>query len=300
MANGRSADFAEPHALGKEKWLVIAEVGGLAGRRSDQIRSAAALKPELFEANLKDLIEDHTVIEWDRSSGRLTAEHQRRCGALCLSAEPIDTVPDEVRIASLEELLRESKHTLLNWTDEARRFQGRAATMATLVENWPDFDDNSLRRDLALWLSPYLGPVRKLSELKKVNLLDALKARLSWDQQQQLDTWLPERIEVPSGSRQRIDYTQNPPVLAVKLQELFGCGETPTLAQGRLPLSIHLLSPAGRPLQVTQDLVSFWSNGYEQVRKEMKGRYPKHPWPDDPMTATATRHTKKRAAQSRD
>ena len=144
------------------------------------------------------------------------------------------------------------------------------------------------------WLAPYLGPVNRLTDLKKLDLFGALKARLSWEQQQELDRQLPQRYAVPSGSSITIDYEQTPPVLAVKLQEMFGCAETPAVAGGRLPLVVHLLSPAGRPLQVTLDIASFWQDGYKEVRKEMRGRYPKHPWPEDPLTAKATRYTKRR------
>ena len=166
--------------------------------------------------------------------------------------------------------------------------------MQTLDRDWPDFSLEGLKQSLADWLAAYLAPVKRLADLRKLDLAAALRARLSWEQQQRLDGWLPERIDVPSGSRLRIDYGQTPPVLAVKLQEMFGARESPSLAGGRVRLVVHLLSPAGRPLQVTQDLASFWTSGYEAVRREMKGRYPKHPWPDDPLAAEATRFTRKR------
>jgi ATP-dependent helicase HrpB len=127
-----------------------------------------------------------------------------------------------------------------------------------------------------------------------IDLVAALGARLSWSQREQLDRWLPEKIQVPSGSRLRVDYGQDPPVLAVKLQEMFGCEETPVIADGRLALRVHLLSPAGRPLQITQDLAGFWRSGYADVRRDMRGRYPKHPWPEDPLTAAATAGTRRR------
>ena len=168
--------------------------------------------------------------------------------------------------------------------------------MARLEPDWPAFDEATLRDTLGDWLGLYLQPVTRLKDLKSVDLLAALKARLTYEQWTRLEEALPERITVPSGSTLRVDYTQDPPVLAVKLQEMFGCRETPALAGGRVPLLVHLLSPAGRPLQVTQDLASFWSGSYADVRREMKGRYPKHPWPEDPLTAEATALTSKRLA----
>ncbi|MDP5070496.1 MAG: ATP-dependent helicase HrpB, partial [Congregibacter sp.] len=156
------------------------------------------------------------------------------------------------------------------------------------------FEDAALIDTLEDWLAPYLTTIKKLADLKKLDLLAALQSRLSWEQRQRLDTQLPDHFAVPSGSRIKINYRESPPILAVKLQEMFGSAETPTVAKGRVSLVLHLLSPAGRPLQVTQDLPSFWQNSYESVKKEMRGRYPKHPWPDDPQIAEPTRYTKLR------
>jgi ATP-dependent helicase HrpB len=167
--------------------------------------------------------------------------------------------------------------------------------MQSLEPEWPAFEESDLLDTLEDWLAPFLLSVRKLSDLRQLDLLAALKSRLSWSQLQTLEGALPERFEVPTGSKIKIDYRQNPPVLPVKLQEMFGCDINPSVAGGRVPLLVHLLSPAGRPLQVTQDLAGFWRSGYESVKKEMKGRYPKHPWPDDPLTAAATRHSKRRS-----
>ena len=146
------------------------------------------------------------------------------------------------------------------------------------------------------WLGPYLDKVRLLQDFKKLDLSAILQALLPWEQQQQLKQLAPPRLQVPSGSSIAIDYAQSPPVLAVKLQEMFGCEQTPTVAGGKVALLAHLLSPAGRPLQITQDLAGFWRSSYHDVKKEMKGRYPKHPWPDDPLVAIATRHTRKRSS----
>ena len=145
---------------------------------------------------------------------------------------------------------------------------------------------------------PYLGPVRRIEDFQELDIKGMLRALLPWPLPLELERMAPERWAVPSGSSVAIDYSQDPPVLAVKLQEMFGCEETPTIADGRVALLIHLLSPGQHPLQITQDLAGFWRNGYQDVKREMKGRYPKHPWPDDPLQAVATRHTKKRAGTS--
>jgi ATP-dependent helicase HrpB len=298
LANGRSADFEGTETLAREKWLAVAEVGGLRGRGSDRIRSAAGLDPALFEAALAHLVEDVTRAEWSSGNGRFEAVRERRIGALLLTSERVDDPPEDTRLAGLLALLRENSLKHLPWSENNERLRQRAQLMQRLQEDWPDFSMQGLCEGLDEWLAPFLAPVRRLADLKKVDLAAALRARLSWEQQQRLDIWLPERMDVPSGSSIRIDYAENPPVLAVKLQEMFGCTTTPTLAEGRVKLTVHLLSPAGRPLQVTQDLAGFWSGSYEAVKKEMKGRYPKHPWPDDPMAAPPTRHTKQRSAKS--
>ena len=295
LANGRGAQFDAPDALDKHKWLAVAEVGGMSGRRGDRIRSAAPLDTALFDGLLASRLQTSTRVDWDATSGRFVAERQRRCGALLLSRERLDDVSDEQRCEALLQLLGEEGLSRLPWNDAAQRFLERAQLMETLDADWPAFGERALREDLHNWLAPYLLGVQRLSELKRVDLPGALRARLSWEQQQRLDRWLPLRLPVPSGSQVAIDYSEQPPVLAVKLQEMFGCESTPTLAEGRLALRVHLLSPAGRPLQVTQDLAGFWRGAYAEVRKEMKGRYPKHPWPEDPLGAVATRHTRHRS-----
>jgi ATP-dependent helicase HrpB len=199
-------------------------------------------------------------------------------------------------------LLRRRGLDLLRWSGEARRLQGRVALLGDhdcAPGQWPDFSDSALLDSLEQWLPPYLNGVTKLRDIQALDVEAMLLAQLDWPQQQALQRAAPERIGVPSGSKIRVDYRVSPPVLAVKLQEMFGCEDTPRVAEGRQPLLVHLLSPAQRPLQVTSDLAGFWRSSYEAVKKEMKGRYPKHPWPDDPMSAQATAYTKARAARQR-
>ena len=297
LANGRSAGFPGNQALAQQAWLVVAEVGGIAAGRHETIRSAARLDEALFESALADLVCEQPVAEWDRKSGRFVAEQQARIGALVLRSRKLDEVPVEARRAALIRLLRDDGLGLLPWKAEHRQWRGRVGLLRAVdsAGDWPDVGDDALLERLETWLGPWLDAVDSLQGLKKLELTSILTALLSWEQQQKLDQLAPSRLKVPSGSSIRIDYTQDPPVLAVKLQEMFGCEQTPAIAGGRVELLVHLLSPAGRPLQVTQDLAGFWRSSYHDVKKEMKGRYPKHPWPDDPLGAVATRKTKKQS-----
>jgi ATP-dependent helicase HrpB len=160
--------------------------------------------------------------------------------------------------------------------------------------DWPDLGDAVLQDGLAEWLGPWLGQMTRLEEVRRLDLAEILPAGLGWERRQRLDRLAPESLEVPSGSRRRLDYATDPPVLAVKLQEMFGLADTPRVCGGRVPVMLHLLSPAQRPVQVTQDLAGFWARGYPEVRRELRGRYPKHPWPDDPWNAIPTARTKPR------
>ena len=184
---------------------------------------------------------------------------------------------------------------ILPWTPRLRQWQARVLLLRDLAPELelPDVSDTALLATLESWLGPWLDPVNRLDDFGRIDLAGILASLLDYEQQKAVDDWLPERIEVPSGSRIQVDYTTSPPVLAVKLQEMFGCEDTPAVGRGRVPLLVHLLSPAGRPVQVTQDLAGFWRTSYEQVKKEMKGRYPKHIWPDDPLVARPTRKTTK-------
>lgn len=284
LANGRSANFDGHHLLGKEPWLAIAEVGGIARSKGDTIRSAAPLNIRLFESLLSHLVDNQTIAEWDKKTKRFIGENRKVIGALTLEKRKLDAVPLQAKADALIQHIRDQGLDLLPWSKELRQWQARVMLVKTTLgfKSWPDLSDAYLLENLEDWLAPYLEPVTQISHFKKLALKDILFAQLPWEQSQQLKHLVPERYKVPTGSRYQIDYTQSPPVLAVKLQEMFGCKETPTIANGKVSLLIHLLSPAGRPLQVTQDLAGFWKTSYQDVKKEMKGRYPKHRWPDDP------------------
>jgi ATP-dependent helicase HrpB len=296
LANGRSANLMGNTSLGRSNWLAVAEVTGSTRSQGDIIRSAAALDPELFDTHLKDLVTDHTIADWDKKTNRFVAEQRSMIGALILKRKKLDCVPAEAKQAALIAYIEQQGVGLLPWTSDLRQWQAKVILIKqNLPDNqWPDVTDSNLTATLENWLGPYLQTISLLSDFKNLDLKTILQSVLSWEQQQQIEELTPSRLNVPSGSSISIDYTQSPPVLAVKLQEMFGCVKTPAVIRGTVPLLIHLLSPAGRPLQVTQDLAGFWKTSYHDVKKDMKGRYPKHPWPDDPLVAVPTRKTKAR------
>lgn len=300
LANGRAAQFGEPDALMKHEWLVIADLGSRQGQREERIYLAAELDPTLFDSVLGELVSDQNVLNWDEREGVLRAERQRRIGELVLSREPLSGLDEAARVSALVELVRRKGLELLPWTPELRQWQARVMLLRGLDldqggENpWPDVSDAALLASLADWLGPYLGKVSRLSHFASLDLSSILHNLLPWPLPQRLDELAPKSLTVPSGSQIRIDYSESPPVLAVRLQELFGLAATPRIAGGRLGLKLHLLSPARRPVQVTQDLASFWANTYVEVKKDLKGRYPKHYWPDDPLIAEPTARAKPR------
>lgn len=228
-------------------------------------------------------------VEWDRQEGRIVSFITEKLGALTLSAKPFP-VPDEEVVPILCQVVRSGAATL-TFGEEVRQLQGRVALMkrAFPAEDWPDMAEEALLSSPEGWLSPWLAGVRTGEQLAGLPLLAALRALLSRQQGYSLDKDVPAAMVVPSGRAIAVNYAAGElPVLAVKLQELFGLAVTPTVAGGRVAVVVHLLSPAGRPVQITRDLKGFWENGYPQVKKELQGRYPKHPWPDDPWNAVAT------------
>jgi len=296
LANGRSANLIGQQHLAKNTWLAVAEVSSQAGGKGDTIRSAVKLDERLFESVLSDAVQQQTIAEWDKKANRFVAEEQQKIGALVLQRTRLDSVPAEAKSAALIQHIRKQGLSLLPWTPALKQWCARVSLLRSIEggQNWPDTSDEALLATLEEWLAPYLNEVNLLNDFKKLNLAEILHALVPWEQQQMLNSLAPTHLSVPSGSSIGIDYSETPPVLAVKLQEMFGCEQTPTVVAGKVPLLIHLLSPAGRPLQVTQDLAGFWRSSYHDVKKDMKGRYPKHPWPDDPLIAVATRKTKNR------
>ena len=296
LANGRSANLTGQHHLANNDWLAVAEVSSMQGGNGDIIRAAVKLDKALFETVLNDLQQQETTAEWDKKAGRFIAEERQKIGALVLQRARLESVPTEAKTAALIEHIRKQGLNLLPWTPELKQWCARVLLVRSIEgsNKWPDVSEEGLLASLEDWIEPYLNDVNVLNDFKKINLTDVLQGALPWEQQQRLNELAPTHLKVPSGSKIRIDYIESPPVLAVKLQEMFGCDKTPAVVAGKVPLLVHLLSPAGRPLQVTQDLVGFWRSSYHDVKKDMKGRYPKHPWPDDPLVAVATAKTKNR------
>ena len=300
LANGRSARVAAGDSLGTARWLATAEIGGAHGDSGDRIYSATALDPARFDDILAPLVTLEERAEWDERGEQFVAQRQRRVGRLVLESRPLEQLPAEALATALASLVRRRGLQLLPWTPALQQWRARVQLLHQLQQGqpdnpWPDLADQTLLATLEQWLLPYLGQVRRLQDFARLDLKQILQGLLPWPLPLELERLAPERLVVPSGSSVAIDYNPATPVLAVKLQEMFGCAETPRIADGRQLLQVHLLSPAQRPLQVTQDLATFWRNVYPQVKKEMKGRYPKHPWPDDPLTALPTRLTKRGA-----
>ncbi|AYA38541.1 ATP-dependent helicase HrpB [Hymenobacter oligotrophus] len=263
---------------------------------------AAPLSRTEVEELFAEQIEEQSEVRFDATTGRVVARRLRRLGALVLSEANQPNPDAEAIAAALFEALKAADLRNLNWTEAAQQLRERLTFLHLhFPEEWPDVSDEALLADAAEWLAPHLAGLRSLGEVARLDVAELLLQRLpnGWAQRQELDRLAPSHLEVPSGSHVRIDYSEPAaPVLAVKLQEVFGLLDTPRIANGRVPLTMHLLSPAQRPVQVTRDLRSFWQSGYFEVRKDLRGRYPKHPWPDDPLTAVPTKLTKKRFEQS--
>ncbi|WP_313201703.1 ATP-dependent helicase HrpB [Pseudomonas sp.] len=300
LANGRAALFAEVDALMKCPWLVIADLGSRQGQREERIYLAAEFDPTLLDDVLADQVEHVDILDWDEREQVLRAERQTKVGELVLAREPLPGLDDEARAKALLGLVRRKGLNLLTWTSELRQWQARVALLRQLDldkdghSEWPDLGDEALLATLEDWLQPYLGKVSRLSHFAALDLPSILRNLLPWPLPQRLEEWAPAHLAVPSGSNIRLDYSEHPPILAVRLQELFGLADTPRIAQGRQQVKLHLLSPARRPVQVTQDLANFWRTTYAEVKKDLKGRYPKHYWPDDPLVAEATARAKPR------
>jgi ATP-dependent helicase HrpB len=300
LANGRAALFAEPDALMKQPWLVIADLGSRQGQREERIYLAAEFEPALFESVLAEQVTIFDQLDWDEREGVFRAERQRKAGELIISREPLTGLDDSARGQALLALVRRKGLELLPWTPELRQWQARVGLLRQLdlqklsESEWPDVSNDALLATLEHWLLPYLGKVTRLSHFGNLDLSSILHNLLPWPLPQRLEELAPHHLTVPSGSSVRLDYSESPPVLAVRLQELFGLADTPRIANGRQSVKLHLLSPARRPVQVTQDLANFWRSTYAEVKKDLKGRYPKHYWPDDPLIAEPTARVKPR------
>jgi ATP-dependent helicase HrpB len=296
LRNGLGA-FVDPQPLAGEEFLAVAALEGGRGREP-RIALAAPLSLEALERHHGGALEREELVSWDASSRSVLARRRERLGALILRDGPARD-PDPARVtAALLEGIRETGLAALPWGPEARGVQARVGFLARLEPGWPDLSDQALLGSLAEWLGPRLDGSRRLTDLERVNLAEALLDRLGWERRGQMEKLAPSHVTVPSGSRIPLDYSDpGSPVLAVRLQEVFGWSEVPRVGGGRVPVTLHLLSPASRPVQVTRDLAGFWRTTYFDVRKDLKGRYPRHHWPEDPLTAEPTRRAKPRGGQ---
>ncbi len=282
LSNGRGAfvDAADP--LAGSEFLVACDLDGQA--REARVYLATGITRDEIEAVLGDHIRTVESADWDERRGTVVARREHRLGALVLASAELDRPDPETLRLGLLAAVRRKGLDALPWTDPARQFQARVALLRSIwPENWPPLDDCTLADSLDEWLGPWLAGMSRWQDIQSLDLVAVLSSLIGHERLQQLDELAPERLTLPGGRRAKLDYrSDNPPSLRVKLQAMLGCRDTPTVARGRVPVQLHLLSPADRPLAVTADLSSFWDNVYPEVRKDMRGRYPKHDWPEKP------------------
>eukprot|EP00163_Fabomonas_tropica_P008593 TRINITY_DN1831_c0_g6_i1.p1 TRINITY_DN1831_c0_g6~~TRINITY_DN1831_c0_g6_i1.p1 ORF type:complete len:829 (+),score=76.29 TRINITY_DN1831_c0_g6_i1:451-2937(+) len=297
LSNGKGAALREDDPMARHEWLVAAELDGKA--RESTIYLAAPVDLRDLEQDLAGHIVEGEEALWDEKRGTIIARHVRRLGELVLAEKELAKPDPELIQQGLMDAVRRKGLNSLPWTQVSNQWCARVRMLASAFPGeWPDVSEQALLNTLESWLGPFLPGMKRWTDLGKLNLVQALTSLLDYSQQQQLAELMPETLTIPTGQKVSLDYTgDNGPVLAAKLQALFGWTETPKVAGGRIPVVIHLLSPAQRPLAVTADLASFWVNAYPEVRKDMRGRYPKHPWPEDPFTAEPQQGTKKRPAR---
>lgn len=294
LANGRKAQLPEHDPLSHEKWIVAAHLN--MSQQGAKIFLAAPLDAD----SIKHLAKERIRVEWNTQSGELVARKEKSIGEIVTGFSVLTDIPQEELNEVLCEAIRNDGEALLDWNEDVIQLQRRIQLVSTHApeSHWPDFSTKHLIQHPEKWIAPYFtSKTRKKDDFRRFNLSEILTAVLSWEQQQELNRLAPSRLEVPSGSMIAIEYQDYhaPPILSVRLQELFGMSDTPLVANGKVKLMIHLLSPGYKPVQVTQDLRSFWNTTYAEVRKELRSRYPKHSWPEDPWTAVAVRGIKRRS-----
>ncbi|MDX1811308.1 MAG: ATP-dependent helicase HrpB, partial [Gammaproteobacteria bacterium] len=294
LSNGKGAILFEEDALRKHEYLVIASLD--VRKQNARVFSAASIsEQQLYDLYATDISQEEQVY-WDKKEKSVKATEQTRLFELILKEKRCDTAdPFKIQHALLLGIKEEGIDSL-PWSEETRQWQRRVMLLHQFnKEQWPDVSNNALLTTLETWLAPYLQNTTRLTQITTTTLKTALETMLDWNAQQQMEQLAPTHFMVPSGSRLRIDYCEGEiPVLKVRLQEMFGLQTSPAILDGKQALLLHLLSPAQRPIQVTQDLASFWKNTYQEVKKDLKGRYPKHYWPDDPLIAEPTNRIKRR------
>ena len=297
LSNGQGAYFNTPEPLSAENYLAVADLDG--DRQEARIFLGAPVAFENLMECFKDRVVEKELVEWDRRSRAVTACRQVLLGKAILKSLPLKQPAPDRMAAAMCNGIRQMGMETLPWTKQLRAWQARVLMMKKSNAEgipWPDVTDNNLLETLETWLLPYLSGVSRRDQLPRLDLKNALLSLLPWNRQAALDRLAPTHVTVPSGSRIPISYTDgDTPVLAVRLQEMFGALDTPAIAGGKVPLLLHLLSPAGRPVQITHNLKSFWDTTYFEVKKDLMGRYPKHHWPDNPLAATPTNRAKKKS-----
>ncbi len=292
LTNGRFAKTGEQDPLLREKWLAIAHLDG--GGSEGKIWLAAALDPD----DIMHLTRSEETISWDEQKGELIARTETKLGEITLSSTPLKQIPDQAKEKILVSVVRKEGMKLFTITEALEEWQARLSALRKWrpEDGWPDMSDAGLLETVENWLPPWMSSIRKRDDFKKLDMTTILKSALDWNQQQLMDKLAPDTLVVPSGSHIKLQYNADgsAPVLAVRLQEMFGLLDTPLVNEGRNKVMLHLLSPGYKPVQVTQDLKSFWKNTYPEVRSELRVRYQKHHWPEDPWTAEAVRGAKKR------
>lgn len=297
LANGRGAHFAQVQSLGREEFIVAVDLDDR--DRDARILLAAPLDRADIERHLGDRLQRAEEVAWDSRGQCVVARQVLRLDELVIEEKPLRELPSDAIQAAMLTGIRELGIAALSWTPEARDFQARMEFVREQQEAsqgaWPAVDDEHLADSLDTWLAPWLEGVTRKDHLSRISLIDALRALLSWEQQALLDKLAPSHLEVPTGSRIRIDYLdESAPAVSVRLQEVFGLEQTPRIGGGRVPITFKLLSPARRPVQVTRDLASFWRGAYAEVRKDLRGRYPKHYWPENPLEAEPVRGVRRK------
>ena len=297
LANGRGAHFSEPQALARQEFIVAVDLDDR--DRDARILVAAALDPAELSSHFAAQLTRRESVEWSTREHAVLARRTVSLGALLLEEKPLAEVPPEAARRALLHGLRELGVAALGWDRDARDLQARiefvrAALGAEGGSAWPQVSDAALGESFE-WLAPWLDGVTRREHLLKIPVAEVLRALLTWEQKRELDEWAPTHLTMPTGSRIRVDYLdESAPAVSVRLQEVFGLSASPLLGRGRVAVTFKLLSPAQRPLQVTRDLASFWRGAYAQVRKDMRGRYPKHYWPENPLEAQPVRGTRRR------
>jgi ATP-dependent helicase HrpB len=296
LANGTGAMLNQDDALTRYEWLLAPLL--LQGSQTPDARILQALPLDIdaLVAEVPALLTQSDSVEWDEAQGTLKAFRRTQIGQLVIKVQPLAKPSEEELHQAMLNGIRDRGLSVLNWTPHAQQLRIRLACAAKWLPeyHWPEVSDEALLRELEGWLLPEMRGVHSLRALKNIDIARALQNLLDWSARQRLDSALPTHYTVPTGSQISLRYDEdNPPVLAVRMQEMFGEAKTPVIAEGRVPLVLELLSPAQRPLQITRDLTAFWHGAYREVQKEMKGRYPKHVWPDSPAEALPTRRTRK-------